>query len=228
MSAVRNYLWWAARFLPGWMRGEWGSKFTDTFALATDALGDAATVALKAPWLLSKDSPADAVPLVGAECGMPRYPADSDESYRARVAGCWTSWQKAGKRPTPTTGGVVEELLAFGLTRVEMIRNYDWRTAGPPGTWANFSRFWIVIQQGGHSWLPTHVGGGTIGDGTVGSTATQHEVDSIRSIIRKRKAGHDVCPSIIVVFAGEIIGELGRVLGAGTIGATAIAWRGTV
>ena len=101
----------------------------------------------------------------------------------------------------------MEELLSYGLTSVYMIRNYDWRTGlAPPGDWANFSRFWIVID--GHTWTEKFWGSFTWGSGTWGSTATQQESSDIRAIIKKRKAAHDICPNIIVVFSEAVWGQL--------------------
>lgn len=225
MGVLRNWRWWIARVLPGWMRGEWGTRLTDTFALAWDALSDAAMVAVKASWLKSSVSPNDAVAYVGTESGLPRYPSDTDAGYRARVDARWVTWPTAGKRPTPTTGGVCEQLKSFGLTDVEMIRNYDWRTKGPPGDADDWSRFWIVLKS--TPWERRVIGGGTIGSGTIGSTATVDEIRTIRRIVNDFRAGGDVCAGIFVVLSGTMIGDLGGTIGGGTIGGDVMAVPGS-
>ena len=212
------------KLLPPWLKRHWGGKLAGFIALAADAMAEGASVALVAPWLGVDASPNDALPLVGAESSLPRYSTESEPTYRTRLLNRWDAHEKGGTRPTPTTGAVCEQLQHFGLAGARMIRNYDWRLSGPPGDWDNFSRFWIVLDD--HWWSQTFVGGGTVGDGTVGSTASPQEVRDVRAINRRHKAGHDICPGIFVIFSGSIIGDLGGTVGDGTIGGAAIEWKG--
>jgi hypothetical protein len=219
MGVIRNFRWWAARILPGWMRGSrinpttretepgWGARLTDTIALGLDALAEAARIAAKSFWAGSAESPPDAMLYVGRESGLPRYATDTDANHKARVAARWDIWPKAGKRPTPTTGGVVEALLSYGLTNVHMVRNYDWRDQGPPGEMANWSRFWIVIKD--PPWQPLTWDNFNWGDDVSwGSTATETEIRTIRSIIESHRDGANICAGIIVVFTGNIWGDI--------------------
>ena len=64
--------------------------------LTFDLLAEGSAQALKAPWLREKSSPDDALPPVGDERMMPRYPADTNSTYRTRLADAWEAWQYAG------------------------------------------------------------------------------------------------------------------------------------
>jgi hypothetical protein len=82
---------------PPWLRRFVGRRFMGgAVGLTFDLLAEGSAQALKAPWLREKSSPADALPPIGDERRMPRYPADTDDTYRARLADAWEAWDYAG------------------------------------------------------------------------------------------------------------------------------------
>jgi hypothetical protein len=259
--------------------------------------------------------PPDALPLVGNERSMPRYPADTDATYRERLAEAWDTWLFAGNEDA-----ITDQLAAFGLstTRVIPAENADYRIArpswrfetpptvidtattlqylnddgsgnsaihanvghdlrldgftagrkvyvadttlndgeyeilsfnaggdqmrldgivlvneGPIGTsWIDgteWSRFAVVIEQT-HPYVAWtydsgYVYGSSDDSPTYGSTATVGDVRSVRSIVRKWKAGHAINPYIYVILTGEYYGDPTLVYDGGAVyGGTSIRW----
>lgn len=187
----------------GWTRGPWGERLWGTIGLLGDVVMDAATQALVAPWLRSKTSPPDALPPIGRERLMPRYPAENDTTYRDRLYAAWTAWGFAGNEVA-----IVDQYSWWSLA-VRIVNAFHWVFEWPKDA-ANFSRFAVVVPQP-HPWSGAYVyssTGRTYGDGsTYGSTATVAEVATLRGIARKWKAGHDVNPAIWLVLSGHYYGE---------------------
>lgn len=190
--AVRTYRAWARELMPTWLRGTWGGAFVDTIGLVFDAIQEANYEAGAANLLDAPTFPADALPLVGSERNIERYPSETDAQYKARVRGAWTAWPQAG-----TKGGILSQLSAGAFTAAIM-EAWDWNWDGPFATNPNWSRFWTVITN--HGWSRTHWGDGrTWGTGTWGSTASQAEASTLLRIIRKWKAAHTVPITIVVM-----------------------------
>jgi hypothetical protein len=102
---------------PPWLRRFWGRRLVGVVqGLMGDAVVEASMQALQAPWLRSGFQPPDALPLVGGERRMPRYPADTDATYRSRLADAWNTWLRGGNE-----GSVVGQLNAFGLPAVVVL-----------------------------------------------------------------------------------------------------------
>lgn len=160
--------------------------------LMFDLMAETVNQSVKARFFGSNTFPADAMRYLGEERMLPRYPVDTDATYKARLQGAWEAWQKAG-----TDQGVVSQLEAMGLTAYIREQNIDWDWDGDSDNW---SRFWVIIT--GHPWQRWLWGDGSLwaGGQTWGSTATAAEVRSIRALVRKWKPGHVVCGHIIVVF----------------------------
>lgn len=188
----------------GWTRSYWGERLFGTIGVLGDAVMDAATQALVAPWLLAKTSPPDALPPVGRERLMPRYPAESDATYRNRLYAAWTAWGFGGNEVA-----LLDQYRWWNLLAVRVINAAHWVFEWPRNA-ANFSRFAVVVEQP-HPWAGPHLYGSSnrlYGDGcTYGSTATVPEVATLRGIARQWKAGHDINPAIWLIFTGHYYGE---------------------
>jgi hypothetical protein len=95
-----------------------------TLGLALDYAEDMAISSVAMPWLRHYRSADDAVPKVGADSGMPQYPGESIDAYRARVLARWPTYRNAGSEQS-----VIEQLLAYGFTPTLGILS-AWRTFG--------------------------------------------------------------------------------------------------
>lgn len=175
--------------------GDFGARLRDSWiGLPLDLLSEWVNQGVKARFFGSNTFPADALPLLGSERLIERYPADTDETYKARLQDAWNIWEEAG-----TQAGIRRQLEAFGLSDIEFRSNTDWNWDNQPD---NKSRFWVILNKSGHSFEKGRTwGDGSVWDGgwTWGSTATFDEVSTIRRIIRKFKPGHDICLHIVVV-----------------------------
>lgn len=209
-----NYI---ASISPPWLRGFFGERFVGvTNALAADKAAEAATQAIKAPWLRAPTSPDDALPFSGAERNIDRAPAETNAQYRARLVDAWRLWEQAG-----TEQGLKNALAPFGVPEAAIVikEEHDWEP--DPGA-KHWSRFWIIIT-GTVPWQPVLVGGNLVGDGsTIGSTATPLEIASVRRFVAKWKPGLAVGVFVILAFESQIVG-LGNV-GSGTLGSKVAYW----
>ncbi len=175
----------------------------DALDLTLEAMAQAVTARFVA------HAPADALGWLGAERLLQRFPGDTDDTYRARLAAACVVWQLAG-----TEDGIIAMLIACGFTDVTV---HVARGAIPPGevSWppdgdpANWSRFWVFIDastapQNPFGWQPWTWGDGALwGDGhTWGSTATSGEVALVRGIVRLLKAAHEICGGIWIDLPG--------------------------
>jgi hypothetical protein len=190
-----------ARWMQGPVMGAYLAACGDALDLVLDGLRQAVAARFVS------ETPADALGWIGAERLLPRYPADTDDTYRARLAAAWEVWQLAG-----TAAGILAALAACGFADAAI---YTARDATPPGesSWppdgdtANWSRFWVFLDvstSNPFAWQPTvwtHArrwGGGA----TWGSTATVGEVALVRGVIRTLKAAHEVCAGLYVDLPG--------------------------
>jgi hypothetical protein len=192
--AIKPYRTWAMQFVPTWLRGEWSDKLVRAVTLPFDMLSELSHNAGASSYFLEPEFAPDALPYLGRERLMPRYPAESRGSYKARLHGAWDAWAQAG-----TIQGMLAQLSAWGVT-AEIKEMWDWNW---DGDYDNWSRFWVVIHE--HPWGEAAKWGEFVyGDGTTyGSSATASDVDSVRSLIRKWKPAHMVCENIIIVLDAD-------------------------
>jgi hypothetical protein len=132
--------------------------------------------------------PVESLSPKGNERQIERYPGDTDEIYKERVAGAWVAWSQAGTVP-----GMLSQLTAAGFdAEIKECRDWDW-----DGDTANRSRFWVILHNTG--WTPRLWGDGHVwGVGVWGVDAPIEEVNLLVRIVMKWKPGHMV-PIIIVV-----------------------------
>jgi len=136
MAEPFTFIDYAFRISPPWLQRFVGRRYVGgSIGLTYDLLSEGCAQALKAPWLLSNSSPNDALPSIGTERSMPRYPADSDATYRARLHKAWGTWQHAGNGDA-----IIEQLNAAGYSNVlvipasnndERVERQSWRFEEP-------------------------------------------------------------------------------------------------
>lgn len=195
--------WQPSQLAPPWLQKPRGKELNGVLGLAKDQIVDAVKWAIKARFVLL--CPPDALDHLGFERLIERYPVDTIDSYRARLAAAWETWTYAG-----TSRGMLAAFHAAGFDSVNL---YDVHTGpGDFGTWppdanpANWSRFWIELYPGANDfaflhWRNTRWGEAGLkwGDGHAwGITATRAHVAWVRSIARKWKPAHTICAGIIV------------------------------
>ena len=187
--AIRTYRRWARDLTPTWLRGTWGGALTELFGFMFDVIEEEVFEAGAAGMLDAPTFPADALPHVGSERAIERYPSETDATYKARVKGAWVAWPQAG-----TIGGLLSQLTAGEFTAaINEMKDWDW-----DGDAANWSRFWVVITD--HGWSRNRWGDGRKwGEGVWGATATQAEAHTLLRIVSKWKPGHVVAIIVIVM-----------------------------
>jgi len=183
---------------PIFLLGDVGTRLTGGLALLFDALADAATYAVQARYMLSAEFPRDAVPRIGKERMLPRYPGEGEQAYYERVYDAWRIWESAG-----TDDALVEQFLALGFTAtIKTVEDWNWDNR--PEDW---SRFWVVLTEApSESEGTLYASEGTWGDGKIwgdggtwGSTVPHSVVSAARMIVRSFKPGHMRCQNIVLV-----------------------------
>lgn len=196
--AVRTYRAWARDLAPTWLRGDWGGALVEMFGFTFDAIQEANYEAGAAGLLDAPTFPVDALPLIGNERNIERYPAESDDEYHARVKGAWVAWPQAG-----TINGVLSQLTAAGFdAEIKEMKDWNW-----DGDAANWSRFWVILHNTG--WARNKWGDGRKwGEGVWGVNASRDEVHTLRRIVKKWKPAH--CIAIIIVVLDEVAWAAGQ------------------
>jgi len=195
-----------AEMSPTWLSREWGEKLVvGLVGYAGDALLETATLGLKDSWLVESTSPDDSLAYIGAEEDIPQLPGETLITYRARVALAFDTWGSAG-----TEAMLTAQMALLGLT-VRIYTDAEW--ARPPTPW--WSQFWIVVDYPSSFTAGPigddvyHCGDGTLcgasgaicglglhlcGDGSLcGITGSATTINAMRGIVRRFKAGEEVC-----------------------------------
>lgn len=176
---------------PPFMRGTLGERLVGYQGLQLDIIAEATHRSVLARWIYSPELPDDAVSRIGDERSMPRYPIESSADHLARLKEAWNAWAEAG-----TDKGMIKRFAELGLT-VTIQENHTWDWDGDSDYW---SRFWVVIATHPWSGPPTWDSPGIWDDGGVWDvSASQQEVETLRSIVRRWKPARMICDSIIVV-----------------------------
>lgn len=173
--------------------------------------------AMRARW--PEWAPSDALAYIGVERSLERVTmmgtrASEDEgTYRRRLREGWTIWTRGGSQQIHQ-----DSFRWTGLTNVSVYRRHEWSMpsdAGCPSRYVQvfqhsvWAQFDILIDYA-HPWRPVRWGDGhRWGTGwTWGSTATVPEIEQLRRLARRFRAGHDT-PMWIYLNQGR-----GRVWGA--------------
>lgn len=164
--------------IPQRFHNTWGLRFLKVVTGVFDAIAAEQEAAAWCGSVLY--APDDALESIGWERSIERGPTETSDQYRARLHGAWEAWEWGGTRT-----GIQSQLEAYGLEPVIIeAREFD---ASDP----NWSRFWVVLPIGGHSY-----------SGTVSAS----EQETLRRIIRKWKDAHTVCAEIVVMMTGRLYG----------------------
>lgn len=201
--------------------GYWGGRLLKTlWGITADTISIALSQAISAPMLhIGGKQPVDALPLLGWERNMPRYPVETHQQYRTRLHGAWDAWGFAGNE-----SAIIAQFEAAGFDGIELkepLRTHsdtlevhgDWERA-PLGYW---SHFWLFLPEGTHSYPSgTHTFGGlglSFGGGALfGSLLTVEDVALLRGIANKWRPAHVICREIVIEFSGPSYGT-GHVFG---------------
>ena len=90
---------WALEISPPWMVGPVGELWTSALGFWFDMQAEAAVQAVKAAQLRSDTFHVSALPLIGNERQMPRYPIETDDQYNLRLRGCEWDIANGGANP---------------------------------------------------------------------------------------------------------------------------------
>ena len=204
---------------PTWLRGFWGSRLIYALAIQWDALIDATVMAVKMRfpgW--SADNMPDALALIGRERGIIRGFAESNASYAVRLTR-WIDDRRIKGNPYalmaqlqgylsgfPTKMRIVNQAGAWYTLNADGTKDYF---AHRPSNWTwdiettQWSRYWIILYPPSELWVTDGVYGDAApraAGGTIGSSATLDQINSIRAIVKAWTPPHASCEHIIVAF----------------------------
>lgn len=216
-TEAATYTEYAITLYPGWFRRRWGEAWISANAVLVDGLSALVVEATKVG--IIKVAPIDALPFIGQERDLERYPSDTNEQYRARLSDAHPTYRKAG-----SDKAIRDEFARLGLT-ARVKRNNQWDYDGNPGNppylWA---RMWVIVD-------PPHdfVAGPGCGDpglkcGTgvlcgiqsaTGRSGAEVQADIARMLrlIRKWKSSHAKLVLLIIRFpsSGKLCGDAASV-----------------
>jgi Phage tail protein (Tail_P2_I) len=214
--------------------------FGQAVAAETGSMRDDELALLRVALLsrLPSRCPDDALDVLGPTFGLERYPADTNDTYRARLVQAWPTRMLAG-----ADGAVIGQLTAFGIPDVLLMRDADGQF-GPGAPGAYYSELWPFLGPnfGSTGIAPLLLGGFVLGPTTtLGTTATPAQITTIKKIILRWKATHGYPVRIFLVFgnapAGPLLGvgflpqppePFGLILGGFALGgdgsATVVSW----
>lgn len=186
MANVRDWLFEKG---PRWVRGVLGSKLaTGAIGLVADQLGDAASSAVKSPWLTLSTQPDDALDELGPERNIDRYAGESATTFRQRLLAAWESWTFAG-----TESGIPAQFEAFGLPNVTV-------EPANPGDPVACSHIRVIIATPHPYDISPRWGTMTWGSFNWG--VTPNDIGALVGIVRKWKAGHEKLVEIVILTTG--------------------------
>ncbi len=196
--AIKTFREYLRALSPSWLLGELSEKFTGlVLGYTHDALADFAGFALRVSWVREDSVPVDALPHLGRNFGLQRYPAESPPQFIERMSGAWALWQFAGHEST-----IESQIETLGFVGVEVWTPSE-ASIAPVGYWSHFVVYFPIgshgVSSAGKPW-----GGFNWGDGTkwgpIGITA--EELESIRAIIRQWKPADWICRAVVFQITG--------------------------
>lgn len=212
-----------AAIVPEWLDGFVAKRLMWSIGLVLDADWTLTEEGIKAR-MPGVGTP-EALPYIGADRLIDKGPAESNESYAARLSSAFDTWRGAGNPYK-----LLEQLRSYFLPSPPALRvvsdNSIWheidpttgdvtRTKVSPRNWVwdpfaadltdtpRWHRGWVIIDSSNGPWSQWMLGepGVTLGDGhTLGSTATVDEVASVQRIVRRWKPQHVHAMHVIVTF----------------------------
>jgi hypothetical protein len=143
--------------------------------------------------------PDDALDLVGGWFLLPRFPGESNDTYRARLVAAWPTYDVSG-----APDGLVESLQAYGFVDVAVLRAEDIGYAT-----ANYSAFTVKLgPDNGTTGIADDAWGSFTWGGTKtwGSTATIAQVTAIMGQVIRWKGAHGLPLYIDIQLDGGMFG----------------------
>lgn len=179
---------------PPFLQQEAGAAYVGAMAFLWDLQADGLRQALRAPYVNDGVvGPAyDGLDDFGeGDRRLTRYPQESWETYRVRVASIWTD--------APTYGNdIVSQLTAAAYPDAELIHHGDFATLDTTDYW---SEFWVKFPAGSHNVvsseeqvLETETGQFIT---TNAEGLTLEDTRTLRSVIAKHKPGHWICRRVL-------------------------------
>lgn len=193
----------------GWARATVAERFYGTLAgVFPDFAAEAHRQAVRARYPAT--APPDALPEMGRNQGMRRYPGETIAQFRSRCQQAMTLHQQRG-----TQQAIKLAFQVLGYT-AEVYEGFQW--VRPPQPY--WSQSWVVLDIGDHPFSPGHdVGHGIkVGAGSlVGiSGATLDDITAMQLAIADWKRASGIFREIIVIHSGHIVGG-GVSLGTGEL-----------
>ncbi len=137
MSAFGEYR--STELAPTWLRGTWGTAWNNALGGVEDDQIERAKQSVLARF--PSFAPSEALEYIGRDRVVERGPAETDDSYRARLLTAPLAWEWAG-----TDFGVLTYGLApAGVPNARIIHNADWTPLPPDGDADLWARWWLVI-----------------------------------------------------------------------------------
>ncbi len=193
---------WGLELNPTTAVGPTGELWIAAIGFFHDMMVETAVQAVKSSQMRSDTFHVSGLSLIGSERLMPRYPAETDTQYKARLRDAWVSYVNAGN-----FRAIVDQLALLGLT----VEIWEQGQKGPAPAhdsatiwnWddnlTNWSRFFVVVTAHPYTERVWDDGWSYDDGGTFGSDATVEDVQLVRDTTTFWKAAHVVYPHIIVV-----------------------------
>lgn len=242
MSSYSEYETSPRVILP-WLRGEWGKRWQQAWAVLRDSIAESAHQAVRCGWLVT--APTDALAKHADASQLFRGAFERPEQFRARLLKRWEyqQWRGSKKGIIDAISWAIAGHLGIEPTacNIQVIDNWQWMRAAftDYGISSVDTRpYWIVIRQphpfgtdgwywgDGTVWAPYETfpdtGAATGGKhwGTNG-TGNGEIVDLILRLAMAQKPAHARLVEIIVVLAGDI----DSMSGEPTSGSKVLYWR---
>jgi hypothetical protein len=200
MVAAANWREWLLKLpIPG-MASPWGQTLLGVLGLEADTMSLGITCTLRCGFVDDPYCLADHLALKGKARGLPRYPAESLEQYRARVIRAKQDWDLAG-----TEAGIVGQLTAAGYTNANLIfREHEPGPRGEPGPY--WSQFWVYLPDLGVTRSTRAWNDGSLwNDGGVWGPVNiaADDAATLRAIVRKFKPSDWICRGFLFPVAGD-------------------------
>lgn len=207
---------------PSWLKNTAGQDWQGAHGRFNDALVAQWREAVKASF--PTEAPADALPYLGSEIGIPRSPADTDATYAIKLRRAWEMWPFAG---TPLGLLLAFEAAGYSAGQVVLVQqeahgfmlNGDttldpgdrlvtynllsgrWIFGGGTILW---NRFGVLFPE--YSNLPTGWAAGAASPPTTVTTPTLNEVNGLIRLVNKWRRSASLFQWIRVCTSGRLWG----------------------
>ena len=132
---MTTYSEFVEKLVPTVLRGVSGIKYIGMTMGVFDAIAEAASQGLRAPFLSGRQHIDSALPLLGQETGIETYPLENETDHRLRLLGKWDTW----------TGGAADQQIEFQFAAAgypgAQVLDPDEITISPGDYWSHFLVF---------------------------------------------------------------------------------------